>query len=157
VAQTRYASIDDLTAVGVNPDALKGISPTRVGAALDDASAEADGYLAAQYTLPLLVWGGDLKKKVAQLAAYDLIAARGRNPQGLDEDLRLRYQDAIKWLEGVRSGVITPTGISDSTPSQTAGTPGYEPVVVSSSQRGYSTRGVTPGLFPFSRTPFTSD
>src|SRR4051794_15034224 len=123
-------------ALGINPSAIKGVGSPDLLAALDAASQEADGYLGAQYTLPLLAWGKDLRKYVSQLAAYDILATRGRNPQGLDEDVRMRRDDAIRWLKDVRAGVITPAGIVDSTPNQVAGTPGFEPVVVSSTSRG---------------------
>ncbi len=111
-----YASPSDLARLGVGAAATAGISTADIVAALDAASSLAGSYLSAQFTLPLLSWGDDLRRCVCMIAAYDLIGGnRGFNPeQGADVTLRLRYEDAIKWLERVAAGTIVPTGIVDS-------------------------------------------
>lgn len=62
----------------------------------------------------------DLRRAVCCIAAYDLLSVRGYNPEGADENLRLRYEDAIRWLKGVASGFIDP-GLIDSTPDEEEG------------------------------------
>ena len=99
-----YATPDDLTRLGVAAAALSDVPVPDQEAALDAASRLADSYLARRYRLPLVSWGDDLKRAVALIAAYDLIAVRGFAPEGADEHLRLRYEDAIRWLEQVAKG-----------------------------------------------------
>ena len=112
-----YATINDLTSLGLRSNALAGIPQASLDAALDAASRLADSYLQARYQLPLSAWGEDLRRCVAVLAAYDVMAVRGFAPEGVDEHLRLRAEDAIRWLEGVARGLVTPVGIVDATPS----------------------------------------
>lgn len=59
--------------------------------------------------------GDDLAAAVAKIAAYNLLCNRGFNPEGADENLRKRYEDAMAWLKGVAGGSIDPALI-DSTP-----------------------------------------
>lgn len=114
-----YATAADLARLALPARALTGIPLDDQNAAIDAASAVADGYLAARYTLPLLAWGEDLKRAVSLMAAYDLMTRRGYSPEGGDEQLRLRYEDAIRWLEQVGKGTISPVGLAESPPSAT--------------------------------------
>lgn len=111
-----YATLEDLTRLGLPERALAGIPQEALEAALEGASRLADSYLQARYRLPLSAWGADLRRAVAILAAYDILSVRGFAPEGPDEHLRLRAEDAIRWLEGVAKGLITPVGIEDATP-----------------------------------------
>ena len=99
------------------------------------ASDLADGYLARQLTLPLSEWGDDLRRHVCAIAAYDLMTQRGYNPEGGDSNLRLRYEDAVRWLERVASGTVRPA-VTDSTPTSSTAMPSG-PVVRTSSKRGW--------------------
>ena len=111
-----YASQDDLFRLGLPEGALRGVSPSTIEEALEAASRLADSYLRARYTLPLTAWDGALSRAVAAIAAYDLMAVRGYDPaRGADEVLRLRYEDAIRWLERVAAGEVSPE-VEDSTP-----------------------------------------
>ena len=101
-----YATPSDLARLGVAAAALSDVPVPDQEAALDAASRLADSYLARRYRLPLVSWGDDLKRAVALIAAYDLIAVRGFAPEGADEHLRLRYEDAIRWLEQVAKGEV---------------------------------------------------
>lgn len=118
-----YASPSDLARFGVGAAATSGISSADIVAALDAASALAGGYLAKQYSLPLQGWGDDLRRAVCMIAAYDVIGAnRGFNPeQGGDVTLRMRYEDAIRWLERVAAGDIEPIGVIDNTAEDEGG------------------------------------
>jgi phage gp36-like protein len=115
-----YASPSDLSRLGVGAAATSGISAADIVAALDAASSLAGGYLAKQFTLPLASWGDDLRRVVCMVAAYDIIGAnRGFNPEnGSDITLRVRYEDAIRWLERVAAGDIVPIDIIDATPDE---------------------------------------
>lgn len=113
-----YATLVDLTALGVRSAALTGISSADQQQALEAASRVADSYLQARYKPPLSAWGQDLTRAVAIIAAYDLLAVRGFAPEGVDEHLRLRHEDALRWLRDVSLGAVTPVGIVDSTPAE---------------------------------------
>lgn len=114
---SQYATIADLTALGLPSAALVGVSTADTDAALVAASGRADGYLAKQYALPLSVWGADLTRAVAQIAAWDLITTRGTRPGDQAAMLERRYDDAIQWLRDVSRGIVEPQGVVDATPA----------------------------------------
>ena len=116
-----YATLDDLFRLGLPEGALRGVPTATLEDALEAASRLADSYLRARYTLPLTSWDEALTRAVAAIAAYDLLAVRGYDPtRGADEVVRLRYEDAIRWLERVASGAVSPD-IRDSTPETREG------------------------------------
>lgn len=112
-----YASVEDLASLGLHLNAQAGISSANITAALEAASRLADSYLQARYRLPLASWGQDLRRCVAILAAYDIMSVRGFAPEGADEHLRLRAEDATRWLEGIARGLVSPTEIVDAMPT----------------------------------------
>lgn len=132
-----YATAADLTRLALPARALTGIAAPDQDAALEAASSLADGYLAARYTLPLLAWGDDLKRAVSLIAAYDLMTRRGYNPEGGDEQLRLRYEDGMRWLEQVGKGTISPVGLEESPPSATPAPGDSGPVIAERLLRGW--------------------
>jgi phage gp36-like protein len=83
-------NLDDPTAAAIDSVPL-----TR---ALTDAAALIDSYLSRRYQLPLLVIPQVLIPYALDIARYRLDRIRDR------EDVRRRYEDAIKWLESVRDG-----------------------------------------------------
>lgn len=114
---SQYATLDDLNRLGIAPAALRGLDDGTKEAALTAASSLADGYLRSQFVLPLSSWGDDLRRAVVGIATYDLISHRGYDPERLgNEVLRERYDDAIRWLERVAAGTISPAGITDAEP-----------------------------------------
>lgn len=117
-----YANEADLERFGLPTPALEELdSPTKV-AALEAASEIADGYLRSAYVLPLSAYGSDLKRHVVAIAVYDLLTRRGFDVDaGTDEHVRLRYQDAIRWLEQIAGGRIRPFSIVDATPGASEG------------------------------------
>lgn len=112
-----YATSADLYRLALRQAALGGISSADQSAALEAASQVADSYLQARYKLPLVGWGDDLRRAVAIIAAYDLLAGRGFAPEGADEHVRLRYEDALRWLRDVSLGVVTPVGVVNASPT----------------------------------------
>ena len=128
-----YATIDDLTHFGVNPDAHEHADITALEAALDAASSEADSYLSKVYTLPVTSWGAALRMHVSAMAAYNVIATRGFDPSGVDGVLEKRRQDALDWLKMLATGVISDPSIEDSTPGVVEG----GAAVVSQPKRGW--------------------
>lgn len=77
------------------------ISDTVLNQALADADSEADGYLGARYTLPLATVPVALKRIAADIARYRLY------DNAATEEVRKRYEDAIKFLRAVSSGEAT--------------------------------------------------
>lgn len=71
--------------------------------ALRDASAEVDGYLRGRYVLPLLEVPANLVLFVVNMAVYNLLRLR---PQLVMEDVRTRYEDAVRYLRGVAKGEL---------------------------------------------------
>jgi phage gp36-like protein len=140
-----YAARIDLAGV-ISQAALA--HPITDGAAQDqqllNAAEFADGYLRQQYKLPLVAWGSDLVQAVCQVAAYRLVCLRGFNPEadGLYKD---NYDSAVRWLERVSQGLISPD-VTDASPSAAPGKQAdsrapvaYSPAGVTSS--GNQTRG----------------
>jgi phage gp36-like protein len=94
-----YQEIVDLTNLE-NPGANT-IDSVRLEKALEYASREVDSYLQAQYTLPLPIIPLVLKNKVADIARYQLDGYKAR------EDVRQRYEDAVKWLQRLAEGKVS--------------------------------------------------
>lgn len=134
-----YATRTQLGQFGIRAAALAGINNDDQDAALEAASDLADSYLRSRFTLPLTAWQDDLRRVVCNIAAYDMLSSRGYNPDaGADSNVRQRYEDAIRWLEGVASGRVTPS-VTDSGSSGSSGSGSAAGVarVFSSDPRGW--------------------
>lgn len=117
-----YCDREQLALYGLPPKALSRFTLEEQDRALQAASWTADGYLRTRYTMPVVRWGLDLTRCIASIASYDLMVQKGFDPNlAADEQLRLRYQDALAWLRGVQNGVIDPGFIDSSTESDTPG------------------------------------
>lgn len=114
-----YATATDFDSYGVRPAALPDsvLDSDKLGA-VTAASAVADSYLGAIYRLPLVSWGEDLKQKVCAIAAFELMASQvGFNPEaGHNFTILSRKDEAIRWLEGVAKGIVTPSLTSGAEP-----------------------------------------
>lgn len=89
--------------------ALSGVSTDDQTAALADASALADDFLAGRYALPLATWGGDLTRAVCAIALYDILSKRGFGAPGDATLYKQRADEARAWLEKVQTGAATLT------------------------------------------------
>lgn len=137
---TAYAVVADLDS-GINAAALAGVPTQTKTDAINDASRLIDSFLRAQFTLPLVQVGGDVKRACIHIAVYYALTSRGYNPEvGGDPGIRQRYDDALAWLKLVSSGKAVPD-VTDSSVGAAEGRPGSRPTVISSSQRGFSSRG----------------
>jgi phage gp36-like protein len=72
-------------------------------AALAEASAEIDPYLMSRYTLPLTSVPKVLTGKCCDIARYRLGGANVT----VTEEMRDRYRDAIKFLDGIAAGKLS--------------------------------------------------
>lgn len=79
------------------------------------AEDEANGHLARRYAVPLVTTSGQpaeaptmLKSVVIDIARY-----RGTGTEIMaTEEIRSRYKDAVRWLEGVAGGTIALPGLA---------------------------------------------
>jgi len=115
---TRYAERGDLLRFGLSADALAGVPTATQDEALDGASSMLDGYIASRRKLPLSAWGDDLRRYACGIAAYDLMVTRGYQPgAGNDEQLRMRFDDALDWGARFAAGRVDSPDMVDATPS----------------------------------------
>lgn len=86
----------------------------RAEAALREAWAEVESYLAQRYALPLPSLPEVLKAKAVDIAVYRLMLRRGLRPGTADEAALTRYRDAVAFLRDVAVGKaslpLPPTG-----------------------------------------------
>lgn len=137
-----YATTTELARYGLSEEQLEDVDPADQDGALEAASRLMDTYLAGRFSVPIASPGADLAECCAVIAGYNLISVEGFNPEGGDANIRNRYLDKIRWLEQIAAGTITPTG--EGTASGSATRPvGF--FVISSSQRGFSSRGTGGG------------
>lgn len=108
----------ELLALGIAVDALTGIPLATRDLARRSASGLALSRVKKRHGLPLVEWGDDLRRAVAHIAAYDLLSARGFNPNtGSDIAVRDRYLEALKWLTQVAKGEAELVDLVDTTPT----------------------------------------
>lgn len=134
-----YCSRDDLTAVGVNANALRSATAGEITGAIEMASDLIDSYLRQQFALPLEDHGRDITRAAAIIAAYDLMSARGFNPnESEDSPLAKRYADVIAWLKMIAEGTVTPDVTESETPEtpSEASTAAGRPVIRTDLARG---------------------
>lgn len=72
--------------------------------ALEDATAEIDGYVGSRYTLPLPSVPSVLRRICIDIAMYRLMNLRAL---GDLEDARQRYEDAIRFLKDLIRGEVS--------------------------------------------------
>jgi len=103
-----YATLSDLTSCGLPPGCLSGISDEDKQLALDDHSAEADGYIGDKFQLPLTPpVDRTLIRMICFRAAWDLLCFRGFNPSDpSDAVVERRALMAEEWLKRVANGQI---------------------------------------------------
>lgn len=112
-----FATLSEFGSYGLSSLAVSGVSDAQILASLAAASDEASGYLAAQYELPLISWGYDLRRAVSVLAAADIMAVRGYSNTEADARLEERAKAVREWLSKVASGLVSLTQVVDSSPS----------------------------------------
>lgn len=80
---------------------LGAIDAAVLGVALTDADAEINSYLAGRYSLPLVQSTDELVRMACDIARYRLFDTRA------SEQVKARYDDAIKKLRDVSRGVAS--------------------------------------------------
>lgn len=131
-----YCTIAEITTLGINPGALSDVDNPTKTAAIAAISDMMDGYLSAQFKLPLVTFGSDVKLCCAVLVGGQLLRSRGYDPEAdpsVGENIRSKEQ----WLRDVARGIVRPQ-VVDSSPSAELGLPSAGPRVLSASSRGFS-------------------
>lgn len=79
------------------------------------AEDEANGHLARRYAVPLVTSAGQAAAAPARLkqAVIDIVRYHGTGTEIMaTEEIRNRYKDSVKWLEGVAAGTIALAGLA---------------------------------------------
>lgn len=138
-----YLTLNEYAKLSLLPAAFGAVASDVKEARISSRSRWADGYLGGQFELPLTAWADDLRHAVAMAVDWDLMSYRGFNPEAsADRVVLLRFEQAQAWLEQVALGKVTPM-VTDSSSGATAGNSSAGPVVITSPQRGWSTRGTS--------------
>jgi phage gp36-like protein len=104
-----YCTVAQLLAFALPAEAVQNLSNLQLQAECDAASTLADSYLRGRYALPLISFDIELSMQVAYIAAYNILASRGYNPEaGADSIYRDRWVAAVEWFKGVQRQAIHP-------------------------------------------------
>lgn len=79
------------------------VDKAKVVAALGKATAEIDSYIADRYPLPLPSTPDRLRDICVDIATYKM----SQTADVLTDEIRQRYEDAVKWLDKVASGRVS--------------------------------------------------
>lgn len=96
IARFGEQSIIDLTDRADPPAGV--VDAAVVAAALADAHAEIDGYLAVKYQVPVTASADRLRAVACDLTRYRLHGDR------VTDEVRTRYEDAVRWLRDIAAG-----------------------------------------------------
>jgi phage gp36-like protein len=140
-----YAQASDLSNVGALPGFVQSLTATQISEALQTASAEIDTILGAYLQLPLTQSDPILVQACCNIAIWNLITARGYNPQNPAEEMyEKRYQRTWDLLKMWANNQARPAVAVDSSPSGGPGqaTPNAGPQTVNP-QTGTTATGPT--------------
>ncbi|WP_250278787.1 DUF1320 domain-containing protein [[Clostridium] colinum] len=77
-----------------------------IAGAIDDASAEINGYLLKKYPISFLKKSKAINKFCKDIALYNILSRSGNDEDNRENNYYLRYKNAIKFLENVAKGTI---------------------------------------------------
>ncbi len=160
------ATLAQLRQLGLDSYALAQMQDEDLQPCLDAASDRIDGIIATQYPPPILTpYPLDLIECECVLASWTALNVRGYRPASKgDDSIKSRYmqwdsdvEGSLGWLQKVAKGEVLPKIVaSGSEDSDSGGASG--PAVITSTQRGYSERGISPYSVPLvPTTPFSDD
>jgi len=134
VSYQSYATVVQFASFGLPSTAYTGIVAGTGGTQITNqnisdqllaSSSYADAHLAAQFSLPLKMWGTDLTMHVCAHAAYELmVSVRGMNPEGGEDTvLKDRYDAANLYFRNIAEQKITPQVVDSSSGGSGAAAP----------------------------------
>jgi len=99
IAKVSLATVEALAG-----DQTQSENQMRVDQAIADAEGEINGYLAARYQTPLSPAPAILVTLTVRVALWNLLSAKGYDPNSEDRAVKENYDGAIKFLQGVAAG-----------------------------------------------------
>ena len=108
-----YANAQQFKDLGLPHEAVSELDDVQIDDFLDAAAGFMDAYLASQYTVPITEPSGFLTRCNVDLAANDVLAWRGYNPEDGDEVYRERAERWIKILAEIRDGSLSVPNVGD--------------------------------------------
>lgn len=155
------ATIAQLRQLGLDSYALEQMVDADLQVCLDAAADKIDGIIGTQFPPPILApYPMDLIECECVEASWTALNVRGYRPASNgDDSIKRRYDEWMSvesgWIGKVNRGEYVPKIISADASSD-SGASG--PSVITATQRGYSERGIVPGLPPVPQTnPFSDD
>lgn len=134
----RYCTVEELQNYGLSRRVVDGMDPEKVGAALDSASALIDSYLRSRFKLPLTAFGNDIREAAGVIAAWRILRSEGFDPTDpANETIRRDFEDKIKWLQNIASGIVTPEVTDASSGAESGVGVSSRARVVSNASRGW--------------------
>ena len=125
----------ELLALGLPSDALSSVD---VGVRDQHRAAASDfalSHIKKRHKLPLVSWGSDIRRAVADVASLSIMQVRGFDPSSKSgEEIIRRATMAQDWLRDVAKGIVEPVDIVDSTPD----TDEEAPLVASDDTAGWT-------------------
>ena len=74
---------------------------------LKSASGQIDDALRLRYSLPLSEpYPESVVVNTIKIATYELLSSVGYSPNEYDDNYRLRYEDAVRWMKSVSKGEL---------------------------------------------------
>lgn len=129
---TAYATFEEFENLGLIASAIDDCS--QVEAAILSASRFADSLIGTRYPGPLETWPESLTNAVCKIAAFEYMATRGYQPEGPDEIILIRRNQAVDWLKMIGRGQAVLVGVGAKAPTPAAPTAAR---VSSDEQRGW--------------------
>ncbi len=97
-----YITEAELRTLGGDGRLFNNASQESLDTAMEAASAEADTYLSASYTVPLTTVSPALKLHVARAALYHFLSTNGFNPNGPDDVIERNYDRALNFYKALQ-------------------------------------------------------
>lgn len=131
---TAYATLSGLATV-LPSAAFSSVPVATQQAILDGRNAYADDKMRARYRLPLTAWPVSITRAVLDMAAFDILCARGYNPgSAADQLVKYKYDCAVKYFDDVERQRTHPVVTEAAAP----GTLEYDaPQVISQPRQGW--------------------
>jgi phage gp36-like protein len=109
-----YSTLDDIEAqiseaklIQLTDDDQSAVDESIVNKAIADADSTINSYVAKAYTVPVVPTPSKLNQLSVTIALYNLFSRRASNVGGVNEVIRINYEDAIAFLERVAMGKAT--------------------------------------------------
>lgn len=98
--ESRVGTLETIDLTNLDAPAATAVNTTRLDLALEDASAEINGYLASRYSTPITNVPGCLKLYCCDIARYRL--SENNSPQTYKD----KYDSAIARLKDIEKGLM---------------------------------------------------